>query len=94
MIRSGEENIHIYIVQALLVALDRFYLGLPAIVVTGKHDAATTQAIIWLQRRAGLPADGHVDKHTWRYLVHLYRLISGDGSGQYPCRITQRHSEI
>lgn len=94
VIRSGDINTHIYIIQALLSALDRFYLGLPVVRVTGKHDAATTKAVVWLQERAGLPADGHVDKHTWRFLVHLYRLASGDGSGRYPCRQAQRSLEI
>lgn len=94
VIRSGEENIHLYIIQALLIALDRFYLGVPPVAMTGKHDAATAQAVVWLQKRAGLPADGHVDKHTWRHLVHLYRLICGDGTGQFPCRLTHRHLEI
>lgn len=94
VIRSGEENIHIYLIQALFLALDRFYLDLPAVKVNGTHDAATTQAILWLQRRAGLPADGHVDKHTWRYLVHLYRLISGDGTGQYPYRFLAQGSQV
>lgn len=86
VIRSGDVNTHIYIIQALLAALGRFYLGLPLVRVTGRHDEATVKAVVWLQKRAGLPTDGHVDKHTWRFLVHLYRLASGDGSGRYPCR--------
>ena len=90
VICCGESNAHMYLVQALFVALDRFYLGVPAVAVNGMHDPATVSAVIWLQERAGLPASGEIDKHTWRYLAQLYRLISGDGTGRYPARVTQR----
>ena len=90
VLTKGTNNSHMYLVQALFVALDRFYLGVPAVAVNGMHDPATVSAVIWLQERAGLPASGEIDKHTWRYLAQLYRLISGDGTGRYPARVTQR----
>lgn len=89
---SGESNVHLYLIQSLFVALDRFYRDVPQVRVNGRHDRQTAPAVVWLQKRAGLPESGEVDKHTWRYLARLYRLISGDGTGQYPVRIRE-HTE-
>lgn len=93
ILEVGSDNLHVYLVQAMLVVLAGFYPALPRPRVTGVLDARTVEAVKWLQARADLPADGAVDKHTWRALVRQYRLTVGDGSGTYPVRIAQRATD-
>ncbi len=91
VIRQGEENIHLYLIQGMLAALARFYEDAPPPApATGFHDGQTANSVRWLQDRSGIPVNGDIDRHTWRHLTHLYRSTAGDGSGTYPARITQR----
>ena len=90
VLKQGEKNIHIYMVQALFAALARLLGDVPRIMVNGTYDAATNSAVRWLQQRTGLPVSGSLDRQTWRHLANLYRVMIGDGSGKYPVRIAQR----
>lgn len=78
-ILPGEENQHIHLVQAMLRAIGTVVDEVPPLTLNGRNDASTTQAILWLQQRSDLPANGELDRRTWRYLVGLYRLIAFDG---------------
>lgn len=90
IIKNGEDNIHIYLIQAILLALGELYLDFPKVRVTGKNDAQTQNAVKWFQKRAALPETGELDKITWQHLAHQYRCTVGDGCGCYPYRMTQR----
>lgn len=84
------DNVHNYLMQALLAAIGKFYEGMPCLEVTGKYDECTAGCIMWLQEHCDLPCTGDMDKRTWQHLVHLYRLIVGDGTGTFPVRAAQR----
>lgn len=93
VLEVGTDNLHVFLIQTMLVVLGSFYPALPRPRVTGVLEARTAEAVKWLQIRADLPANGAVDKHTWRALVRQYRLTVGDGSGTFPVRIAQRAAQ-
>lgn len=90
VLKKEEDNLHCYLIQAILLALSELYLELPKVRMTGKNDAQTQNAIMWLQKKSGLAQTGELDKITWRHLSHQYRCAVGDGTGGYPYRTTQR----
>ena len=75
----GEENHHMYLVQAMLSAIGNAIDEVPRVEINGRNDERSAQAIRWLQLLSELPATGELDRRTWRYLVGLYRLIAFDG---------------
>ncbi len=89
VIGKGSDNLHLYLIQALLTALRQLYLDVPPLRITGVLDEPTARALLWFQQRAGLPQSGELDKLTWRHLAHEYRQIVGDGSGSFPIRNAQ-----
>ena len=80
VIRPGEKNSHLYLIQSMLLAVSKIYPAMPAAQVTGEHDAASVAATNWLQERSGLPTGGVIDQTTWLYLGKLYRISIGDGT--------------
>ena len=80
VIRPGEKNSHLYLIQSMLLAVSKIYPTMPAAQVTGEHDAASVAATNWLQERSGLPTGGVIDQTTWLYLGKLYRISIGDGT--------------
>lgn len=79
VIEPGSQNTHLYLVQALLISLKRFYVNSPALSLSGIHDEASVAAVQWLQACAALPQTGAVDQRTWAHLAALYTLTAGDG---------------
>lgn len=86
VISPGEENLHMYLVQGMLLAMGRLYAGLPRVQVSGILDASTQKALRYLQSRSGLAETGALDKLTWRILAEQYRSAVGDGTGRFPIR--------
>ena len=78
-IDAGEENLHLFPIQAMLAALPTRYCNLSAPPIDGAHGAASVAAVRQLQTLCGLPANGSVDQTTWDHLCKLYALASGDG---------------
>ena len=87
ILRKGEKNTNLYVIQGILFALSRYYDEMPIASVTGILDRETSDAIEWFQKRADLPTTGELDKLTWRHLAKNYRSVVGDGTGSYPIRI-------
>ena len=79
VIRPGEQNIHLYIIQAMLLALYQIYPELPEVHVSGSLDEATEAAVLWLQEKAGLEKTGVIDQILWSYLTKFYCMSAGDG---------------
>lgn len=75
----GSRNLHLYLIQSMLLALGALYPNVPALRVTGVHDEASVAAVRWLQQLADLPATGCVDAATWAQLSALYSLCTADG---------------
>lgn len=76
VIRRGERHPHLYLIQAMLLALSGIYESVPAPIVNGILDDATADAIASFQALSGLPMTGHLDKHTWKHLALQYPLAA------------------
>ncbi len=86
LIRKGESNLHLYLIQGMLQALGQLDADVPTVTVNGELDGDTALALAWLQRLGGLSETGELDKNTWRHLAKQYRLMTGDGTGKIPIR--------
>lgn len=85
VIRPGDTNYHVLLVQAILKTLCCAYGCTWQISLTGTMDAPTVAALRRFQTMSGLQATGILDKITWRHLAKQYTLAAGDGTGASPC---------
>lgn len=76
VIRRGERNPNLYLVQAMLTALAQTYESIPKPGFSGILDDATADSLGEFQRLSGLPMSGHLDKHTWKHLTLQYPLAA------------------
>lgn len=72
VIRRGEANLALYVVQAVLLTLGTVYGSILPPAVTGVLDEATSDAIASFQYLAALPQTGELDKVTWKHLALHY----------------------
>lgn len=63
------------LLQYLLSVLSQFYLDIPFVTIDGVFGTQTRNAVIALQRSAGLPETGVVDGTTWNVLVERFLAI-------------------
>ena len=82
VILPGEENLHLYLMQAMMAALSKLYAEAKPPEITGRYDAATKKAVLELQALFGLDANGVIDQRFWAHLARLYRLSAGNGAVQ------------
>ncbi len=87
VIRPGERNDHVHLVQAILRVLSRRYGFTRPPEVTGVLDAPTVAALRRFQTLSDLPPTGSVDKITWRHLARQYRLAAGNGEVRQENRV-------
>lgn len=80
VIAPEEENLHLYLVQAMFEALGKIYENVPKTVMNGRNDGDCARALRWLQALSGLPETGGLDRRTWSCLTGLYRLSVNDGA--------------
>lgn len=73
VIRRGDENLNLYIIQAVLMVMAEVY-GSPQPSQSGILDTATYEALLGFQQMHGLPETGEVDKETWKALALQYPL--------------------
>lgn len=76
ILRRGERDVNLYLVQAILSALSDVYKSIPRPSVNGLLDDATSDSISSFQMLAGLPMTGQVDKNTWKHLALHFPLAS------------------
>lgn len=81
VLRAGEHNHHVHLVQAILLVLSDVYPNIPKVEVNGTMDGPTVDAVKKFQGMCGLPETGDVDKRTWQYLAKHYSLAAGNGTG-------------
>lgn len=81
IIRAGEQNAHLFLVQAMFHVLSGSYTGAPDPPATGVLDEQTGAAVLWLQGLAGLPPTGEIGRSEWRVLTGVYHMCAGDGTG-------------
>lgn len=75
IIRRGERNLNLYIVQAVLMALSVIYGSIPPS-QSGILDEPTSNALSAFQEMNGLEQTGELDKNTWKQLALHYSLAS------------------
>lgn len=76
VLRRGERNHHIYLVQSMLTVLHLLFPQIPAPPHTGVLDPRTAESLAAFQTAAGLPPTGELDKRTWRDLALSYALAA------------------
>ena len=76
ILRRGERNTNLYLVQAILMALSDVYESIPKPTMTGLLDEITADSISAFQLLSGLPMTGQVDKRTWKHLALHYPMAS------------------
>lgn len=74
ILRSGESHPYLFLIQAMLTALQEAYGSVPAPPMTGVLDAPTGDSIASFQRLSMLPETGEMDKVTWKHLALHYPL--------------------
>lgn len=84
ILRRGERNANIYLVQAVLMALSDVYGSIPQPSVNGLLDDTTSDSICAFQMLSGLPMTGQVDKLTWKHLALHYPLAANRENNQEP----------
>ena len=68
----GQTGDRVALLQYLLAVVSQFYVSLPGVAVDGVFGEETRQAVIALQRDAGLEPTGRVDRETWDVLVERF----------------------
>lgn len=76
VIRLGERNPHIYLVQAMLTVLEDAYGSIGPVSHTGILDQPTAGALSAFQQLNRLPMTGNLDKRTWKHLTLHYPLAA------------------
>ena len=61
--------------QTMLQVLGNRFEGILADVPDGEHGPASAENTRWLQRAAGLPETGVMDRATWDMLSRLYEVF-------------------
>ena len=77
VIRKGEQNLNLYVVQAVLKVLSQVYAEITPPSQTGVLDLATMNALMAFQQLHQLPVTGELDKQTWKRLALQYPLAVG-----------------
>lgn len=81
VIRAGEWNYHLFLIQAILAVLAEIHKDFPRVPVSGVLDPETAKSISCFQKVTGLPVTGEIDKSTWQQLARHYPNAVGDGTG-------------
>lgn len=76
IIRRGERNNHIYLVQSMLTVLSLLDPTIPVPPHSGVLDPKTAESVAVFQTIAGLPPTGEIDKRTWKDLALYYALAA------------------
>lgn len=71
-ISEGNRGEKVYILQYFLSILAEFYTDIPFVEITGVFGPETKNAVLALQKQAGLPETGVVDDTTWNDIYRPY----------------------
>lgn len=76
IIRRGESNPNLYLVQGMLVVLSQAYGSVTPPGLTGILDIPTAESLSSFQSLARLPMTGELDRMTWHHLARHYPLAA------------------
>ena len=79
VIRFGQSHPYLFLIQAMLAALEEAYGSIAAPPITGVLDLPTSDSLANFQRLSQLPATGELDKITWKHLALHYPLAVNKG---------------
>lgn len=71
-VRLGSAGYAIYIIQAMLNTISRFYDNMESAPMNGIYDKETSDAVKNVQKVNGLEPTGIIDAKTWNSLAKLY----------------------
>ena len=80
VIRKGERNPNVALVQSMLIVLSERYQSISPPNVTGILDDITQDALASFQALSKLPMTGNLDKVTWKHLALQYPLAANAGT--------------
>lgn len=80
VLQAGDNNLHLYLVQAMLHALSHYFTDLNAPILGATLNPETIAGLQWIQRAGGLSETGALNTKTWNILTDLYRIVIGDGT--------------
>lgn len=72
---EGEESEPMLIVQAMFVSLTKVMSNFSPCKMNSCNDGDTPKNLREVQRLAGLPITGTLDRATWSYMVQLYQAL-------------------
>lgn len=76
VIRRGERNPNLYVVQAILFVLSEQFAGITPPGMTGILDLPTANSISSFQEMNLIPVTGELDKNTWKRLALHYPIAA------------------
>lgn len=76
ILRRGERNNHIFLVQSMLTVLHLLDPRIPRPPHSGVLDPTTVESVAAFQTIAGLAPTGEVDKRTWKDMSLYYSLAA------------------
>lgn len=72
IIRQGDENPLVYLIQSMLASLHYTYSDIPSVDVNGTYDSSTADAVRYIQKLSLYPETGFADKYTWNNIVRTF----------------------
>ena len=74
-VQEGNTKEYMIVPQTMFNVLSRHFEGIVPCQADGIHGPASAENVRWLQKAAGLPVTGCMDKATWDALSHLYEIF-------------------
>ena len=74
-VQEGQEREYMVLPQTMFQILSRQLEGIAFHPVDGIHGSASAENVRWLQKAAGLPQTGTLDRSTWDALSRLYEVF-------------------
>jgi len=82
--QPGATHEFLVLPQAMFQVLAEHLEGIVVHAADGHHGPESVANIRWLQRAAGLPETGTLDRRTWDVLSRLYEVFADLGTGAVP----------
>ena len=74
-VHEGSAREYMIVPQTMFNVLSRHFEGITPCEADGNHGPASAKNVRWLQKAAGLPETGCMNKATWDALSHLYEIF-------------------
>lgn len=75
ILKPGDESDEVYVIQLMLNSINRRFVNIPPIAVTGKLDDKTINSVNKINEKFGTSPQNHIDSSIWNDLSNLYNAI-------------------